>query len=431
MNQKIVEGIDIFHEIILELEKANNEILVASAWFTDPDLFNTLLRKQKNGVSVRLIIADNESNQKINFSLLEKEGGIVYKAKNKGYGMMHKKYCVIDEKLAIHGSYNWTLNAKRNNLESVIITDHQETINELHKSFINMEMELQGQKLTDKPKKTFGFKDTFMKIFNKSKENKDNADILKQRTDEVLIENDLNHSNSTSQNIDYEFKNIVSAEIKNIDRNEIRDLGKESAGKVNGDEGVLLNSMDSLFQIFISDVNQVEEKKKTLKSKIDSKKEELSSNYELDKNNNKHIKEKEYSVKTSDFKEQILNQEGEKKLKTSSVEFIKNTTIPDFIQKIENIKKSITDLQVEFVKPKIKWFELIPMLIILLGLGTSLFLFYSSSAYIMLYAKEDALEALRNGIIPMAQVFNSNAMQYASFKGGTAMFYLSVFVFIP
>jgi len=438
MNQEILEGAEIFKGLISEISKAKSEILVASAWFTDPLLFDTLLRKQKKGVSIKLIIADNEENERLDFSKLTEAGGIVYKVKNKGFGMMHEKYCVIDNRIAAHGSYNWTINARNNNQESVIVTNHIETVNKLNQNFIKMEMDINNQ--TDYPStaRENSFTDSSINVSVAPEQNNKKGILRKLFSNHKDVQsNDSGQSNNTDipksedQSIDEVFEAILSAEIKKTDKEDIKNLGKENAGKVNGDSGVLGIAMDSLYQIFITDNSKVKEKKQVLKSKIEAKTEEIISNYEMDKNRKKSLEEQQYLLKENNHKEQISELIGEKKIKENQIDHIKNHVIPGFKQKIDDIKEAIKELQVEFVKPKIKYHELIPFLIILTGLGVALFLFYSSSAYIMLYAKDDAMEMLKNGLTPIAEVFNSQAMMLASEKGGTAMLYLSFFVFIP
>jgi len=427
MNQRSLEGSEIFPAIIVELEKSKHEILVVSAWFTDEDLFNILLNKQQLGVRVKIIIAQNEINERIDFSKLIDAGGKVIKKENNGIGMMHKKYCIIDEKVVIHGSYNWTNNARKNNQESIIITDHKDTIQELRNSFMNMEKEIVG--ITEK-ENTDSFKLKEMKngVLNFFKKNK-----TKKKDGNKAVNSGENHhlKDDFGKNIDTEFSTIISTEVKNINREEVKILGKTSARNVNGDEGVLRKSMDSLYQIFISDINQVSEKKKAVKNKIDLKAEELFANFELDKNIEKEHQKTIYFEEESELKRQLAELEGKKKLNDNKLDFIENTVIHDLKQKTENLKEATNNLQVEFVKPKIKYFELIPKLIALTGLSIALFLFYSSSAYIMLYAKDDALQMLKNGIQPIAQVFNSHAFILAGQKTGTAVYYIIAFVFIP
>lgn len=42
---------------------------------------------------------------------------------------MHHKFCVIDDKIAITGSYNWTYYAETRNVENIIISDNPEIVN--------------------------------------------------------------------------------------------------------------------------------------------------------------------------------------------------------------------------------------------------------------------------------------------------------------
>ena len=35
---------------------------------------------------------------------------------------MHNKFCIIDKNIVLNGSYNWTDNAERNNLENIQVT---------------------------------------------------------------------------------------------------------------------------------------------------------------------------------------------------------------------------------------------------------------------------------------------------------------------
>jgi hypothetical protein len=49
----------------------------------------------------------------------------------------------------------------------------------------------------------------------------------------------------------------------------------------------------------------------------------------------------------------------------------------------------------------------------------------------MLYAKDDAIKMMQDGLPPTTQIFNSNAFTLAMQKGGTALIYILAFVFIP
>lgn len=105
-----------------EIGKAQHTLLIAVAWFTNKNIFNSILLKAKEGCSVSLIISDDaiNANSRIDFSQLEKHNGRFYKFGNGDTELMHNKFCVIDNSTVITGSYNWSYKAE-NNFENVVI----------------------------------------------------------------------------------------------------------------------------------------------------------------------------------------------------------------------------------------------------------------------------------------------------------------------
>ena len=97
-----------------ELFKANSSIKIAVAWFTNDLLFQPLLLKLDAGVSVELILNKDDINcsddNEINFDEFVKAGGIL--RWNDTKQLMHEKFCIIDDKIVIYGSYNWTNKAE-------------------------------------------------------------------------------------------------------------------------------------------------------------------------------------------------------------------------------------------------------------------------------------------------------------------------------
>lgn len=132
---------EIGDKILRELAKAKKQVVVAMAWFTNPILFNGLLECQKRGVQVKLIILDDAINRNDDFGLdfnlfiCDKGELCLY---DTSYNFMHNKYCVIDDTIAITGSYNWTRYAETRNLENILITDDPETISSYKKGFEKM-----------------------------------------------------------------------------------------------------------------------------------------------------------------------------------------------------------------------------------------------------------------------------------------------------
>ena len=110
-------------EVILkQLHAAEKSILVAVAWFTDDDLYDVLLQKKQQGIDIELVIMEDKINQNSGLDyehLVEKEIKLWYFPDGKA--TMHHKFCLIDGKIALTGSYNWTRKAALHNSETLLV----------------------------------------------------------------------------------------------------------------------------------------------------------------------------------------------------------------------------------------------------------------------------------------------------------------------
>lgn len=116
---------NISSEIISLLNNAKSEVLVAMAWFTSAELFEALQSCISRKVHVELILLDSPTNFMYyapDFNRLLTPHSCLRIAKQ-DVGIMHHKFCIIDSKLVITGSYNWTYRAETYNIENVLITD--------------------------------------------------------------------------------------------------------------------------------------------------------------------------------------------------------------------------------------------------------------------------------------------------------------------
>lgn len=105
-------------QILEELDGAQAMIDVCVAWFTNDKLRDKLLKKQQDGVKVRIIIHDDGVNKTKGVDLSHFEHKML---RGEHGGIMHDKFCVIDNVTAITGSYNWTNNAEFKNDENIMI----------------------------------------------------------------------------------------------------------------------------------------------------------------------------------------------------------------------------------------------------------------------------------------------------------------------
>lgn len=110
--------------ILEELKKSHHSVIVSVAWFTDSELFQSLCLKARQGIQVELMLMNDEINNdsSLNYDLLVNAGGKIWKISADG-NLMHNKFCVIDKKTIINGSYNWTNKARQNHESITIIED--------------------------------------------------------------------------------------------------------------------------------------------------------------------------------------------------------------------------------------------------------------------------------------------------------------------
>lgn len=124
-------------EIIPYLKQAKEEVVIAMAWFTSSELFSSLLSCLQRNINVELILLDNAINYMDyapDFNQFINAGGKLRIA-GASVGFMHHKFCVIDKRVAITGSYNWTYYAETRNIENIVITDNPDTVSLFVKEF--------------------------------------------------------------------------------------------------------------------------------------------------------------------------------------------------------------------------------------------------------------------------------------------------------
>jgi len=97
------------------IRQAQQEVFVAVAWFTDDALFAELLAAQQRGVRVEVALMDDDINRQsgLDYAALETAGTAVW-CYPEYLGLMHHKFCVVDQSTLLIGSYNWTRKAAKN-----------------------------------------------------------------------------------------------------------------------------------------------------------------------------------------------------------------------------------------------------------------------------------------------------------------------------
>lgn len=112
--------------ILKELSTASESIKVAVYWFTNHELFDIVYQKQLAGIQCDLIIHNDYINNRetgLPFQKFIDAGGNLYFSDEDN--PMHNKFCIIDQKVLINGSYNWTYYAESKNHENILIINDE------------------------------------------------------------------------------------------------------------------------------------------------------------------------------------------------------------------------------------------------------------------------------------------------------------------
>jgi HKD family nuclease len=417
----LTENKEIFQELKNQIKGAETQIKVASAWFTDPELFSLLIDKQQSGVEVKVIISDQKDNYKLPFGDLVNVGGKVLKIKNVGYGMMHQKFCIIDNKTLIHGSYNWTVNARKNNHESVIITNHEKTVDDMKDLFKRLE---QGQASSGVIKKGF-----FQRLFRKK-----NTDLKKVDEPGFTIgDNKFDNLISVKSDNDYKkvLENMIESEVNGFDKEHMKEYGFDRGRMNNGDHGVITNSLDAMYSKFLDDLSVSEDRLSSMKTRVEMVRQKALSNAEKINLNNCSSIERIYSQKLNERINVLENLTASLEMKQIEIEKIEEKK-EEKKEQIEGLNDKLNNLKRTFIPSKPKAYELVLFGFLGVGLLTYLFLFYSSAGYIMMHSTHDAIMAELNGVmINTPDVYDSKALGKAYIKGFGSIAVICLFFLIP
>jgi len=114
-------------EIIKNINQAEAFINIAMYIFTDREIALPLVKAQERGVKVRLYLDKEQVEYQYSQSHFLVQKGIKTKISTNNY-IMHNKFAIIDNRLLLTGSYNWTFSANNRNDENLMVIDDPEII---------------------------------------------------------------------------------------------------------------------------------------------------------------------------------------------------------------------------------------------------------------------------------------------------------------
>lgn len=124
-------------EIIKNINQAEAFINIAMYIFTDREIALPLAEACERGVKVRLYLDKDQVDYKYSQSRFLVQKGIETRISSNNY-IMHHKFAIIDNRLLLTGSYNWTFSANNRNDENLMVIDDPEIIEIFQNQFINL-----------------------------------------------------------------------------------------------------------------------------------------------------------------------------------------------------------------------------------------------------------------------------------------------------
>ena len=106
-------------KIIKEIDKADSSIKMMAYSFTNPKISEALLTAKERGVNIKILIDKGQFENNYNQAKVLKKKRIKVKLDNPT-GLAHNKVIIVDDKILITGSYNFSKAAEHKNAENLL-----------------------------------------------------------------------------------------------------------------------------------------------------------------------------------------------------------------------------------------------------------------------------------------------------------------------
>lgn len=102
------------------IDQARNTIYMQAYGLTNPEIINSLIKANKRGVEVRILLDRSNLTQKYSKIDELKQAGIEVGI-DKVAGIAHNKIIIVDDYKVVTGSFNFTVSAAKRNAENILI----------------------------------------------------------------------------------------------------------------------------------------------------------------------------------------------------------------------------------------------------------------------------------------------------------------------
>jgi phosphatidylserine/phosphatidylglycerophosphate/cardiolipin synthase-like enzyme len=108
--------------ILGQINQAKSEILLQAYSFTSQPIAQALIRAHKRGVRISAVLDKSNRSQKYSAATFLKNMGIPVFIDDR-HAIAHNKIMIIDDRVVITGSFNFTMAAENKNAENLLILE--------------------------------------------------------------------------------------------------------------------------------------------------------------------------------------------------------------------------------------------------------------------------------------------------------------------
>ena len=382
--------------ILDSIASATKSIRIAMAFFTDRDIASELIKSSDKGVDVTIILSNDPTNDTIRILLSPKCKVFTHEAN--GRGIMHHKFCLIDNSLLLHGSYNYTYNAVNNNEESLNLTDSDKLITDYSSIFKNL---------------LNGF---------------ENGEIMNSNQTIMNPKEDISYLDKFND----ELKNHITQIFDNFDQKEIAETGYKLAEDSNGSSAVFINYLDSILAEVNSNLNQNDHTKVLVKTRMTASLDRAVETNTKDLDSDLNLLSNHCDNKKNQIQTQIdaINERKREKQEELNKENMELTRVQAEISELED---EIDSLDRQIVVRKFWTFPTILKLFLTLIILLYLSLFFGSAIWKIFFEGAEIQDLAEKGVTLVAPpLFDANALLIIYIKKG--IFYgviATLFFIIP
>ena len=402
MNDIITNGTEIKQRIISEINNSRQCIYLAMAWFTDRDIASTLIDAKNRNVFVDIILSSNAQNEIVKQML--KDANISVHAFETGdeRGMMHHKFCLIDNKISINGSYNYSYNASNNNVENVNISDDFEIYKQFFVEFERLKYNIDN--------------------------NIDVSTAIIQKENNTKQTHPMNVVDAFSQQLhDLVY---LSAQINAEDyKRQGFEKSKESEGNVDIFKSEYNNIKESI-RVFATDEG-LSSKKNILTSNVSSSFEGKKSDLENEKATEISTQKREIDLEKRQISDKIEELKQQKSILETGNQNTGEKGLAQINKEIEKIKLEQEGLESSIVVKKFWTVGTTLALLVLAVFGYYLSVFFASAMYKVFFEANAIRTSLEAGINPgLPQLVDANAILKFFSQEGTLFGIMAVLFFL-